>query len=50
VVFTNQTLEELSSVRPGTIPELLGINGIGPAKVDRYGDQILAIIEQTQGG
>jgi DNA helicase-2/ATP-dependent DNA helicase PcrA len=50
VVFTNQTLEELSSVRPGTVAELLAINGIGPAKVDRYGDQILAIIEQTKGG
>lgn len=50
VVFTNQTLEELSSVRPCTVAELLAISGIGPAKVDRYGDQILAIIEQTQGG
>jgi DNA helicase-2/ATP-dependent DNA helicase PcrA len=50
VVFTNQTLEELANVRPGTVAELLTISGIGPAKVDRYGDQILAIIGQTEGG
>jgi DNA helicase-2/ATP-dependent DNA helicase PcrA len=50
VVFTDRTLEELSSVRPGTVGELLAVSGIGPAKVDRYGDQILAIIEQTEGG
>ena len=50
VVFNDRTLEELSSVRPSTVVELLAISGIGPAKVDRYGDQILAIIEQTKGG
>jgi DNA helicase-2/ATP-dependent DNA helicase PcrA len=50
VIFTDRTLEELSSVRPSTVVELLAISGIGPAKVDRYGDQILAIIEQTEGG
>jgi len=49
VVFTDRTLDELSSVRPHTVAELLSINGIGPAKVDRYGDQILAIIEQIEG-
>src|SRR5665213_1160691 len=48
VVFTDRTLEELSDVRPGTVAGLLAISGIGPAKVDRYGDQILAIIEQTE--
>jgi superfamily II DNA helicase RecQ len=50
VVFNDRTLEELSSERPRTVAELLAIGGIGPAKVDRYGDQILAIIEQTEGG
>ena len=45
VIFNDRTLDELSRVRPRTIGELLGVVGIGPAKVDRYGDQILAIIE-----
>jgi hypothetical protein len=43
VIFNDRTLEEISSVRPRTVGELLGINGIGPSKVDRYGDQILAL-------
>jgi DNA helicase-2/ATP-dependent DNA helicase PcrA len=43
VIFNDRTLEEISSVRPHTVGELLGINGIGPSKVDRYGDQILAL-------
>ena len=47
VVFNDRTLEELSSARPRTVDELLAINGIGPAKVDRYGDQILAIVEEA---
>jgi ATP-dependent DNA helicase UvrD/PcrA len=50
VVFTDRTLEELSSSRPRTAAELLAISGIGPAKVDRYGDQILAVIERTERG
>jgi DNA helicase-2/ATP-dependent DNA helicase PcrA len=49
VIFNDRTLDELSSVQPRTVGELLGINGIGPAKVDRYGDQILAIIEEAAG-
>ena len=44
VIFNDRTLEELSSVRPRTQNDLLAIVGIGPAKVDRYGDQILAVI------
>jgi DNA helicase-2/ATP-dependent DNA helicase PcrA len=47
VIFNDRTLDELSSVRPRTVAELLGINGIGPAKVDRYGDQILTIVEDA---
>jgi hypothetical protein len=47
VIFNDRTLEEISSVRPSTVGELLSINGIGPSKVDRYGDQILAITEQS---
>jgi DNA helicase II / ATP-dependent DNA helicase PcrA len=47
VIFNDRTLDELSSVRPRTTGELLGISGIGPTKVDRYGDQILAVIEEV---
>lgn len=46
VIFNDRTLEELSIVRPCVVADLLSINGIGPAKVDRYGDQILAVINE----
>jgi ATP-dependent DNA helicase RecQ len=47
VIFNDQALNELCQVRPRTIAELLGITGIGPARADRYGDQILAILEES---
>lgn len=49
-IFSNRTLEELSRVCPRAVAELLDIVGIGPAKADRYGDQILAVIEDSLEG
>lgn len=47
VIFTDRTLAELASIRPRSVGELMGISGIGPAKIERYGDQILAVIEDA---
>ncbi|MGC2240779.1 MAG: ATP-dependent DNA helicase UvrD2 [Acidimicrobiia bacterium] len=44
VVFNDRTLESLASVRPGTEEALLQIPGIGPAKLDAYGDQLLDLL------
>jgi ATP-dependent DNA helicase UvrD/PcrA len=44
VVFNDRTLESLASVRPGTVDGLLQIPGIGPAKLDAYGDQLLDLL------
>ena len=30
--------------------ELLGIEGIGPSKLDRYGDELLALLAPGDGG
>ncbi len=46
VIFNDRTLDELCRIRPSTVDELLGVSGIGPAKADRYGDQILNLIEE----
>ncbi len=43
-VFNDAVLRELSAVKPMTIPELLGIKGIGEAKMNRYGKDIVDII------
>jgi DNA helicase II / ATP-dependent DNA helicase PcrA len=42
VVFNDRTLAELASRTPRTLAELATIPGIGPAKLERYGPELLA--------
>ena len=44
VVFTDATLTALAETRPGDEHELAAIPGVGPAKLDRYGAEILALL------
>ena len=44
VVFHDRTLMVIASLRPGNEEELLSISGIGPAKVLRYGKDVLEIV------
>jgi DNA helicase-2/ATP-dependent DNA helicase PcrA len=44
VVFTDATLTALAEVRPGTEAELLAVSGVGRAKLDRYGADVLALV------
>jgi DNA helicase-2/ATP-dependent DNA helicase PcrA len=41
VVFHNSTLAEIATRRPRTIAELASVPGIGPAKLERYGRELL---------
>ena len=41
VIFNDRTLDALVEARPSTRTELLTIPGIGPAKLESYGDQLL---------
>jgi DNA helicase-2/ATP-dependent DNA helicase PcrA len=41
VVFHNSTLAEIASRRPQTIAELASVPGVGPAKIERYGRDVL---------
>ena len=45
VVFHNSTLAEIAERRPSTIAELASVPGIGPAKLERYGSDVLAALE-----
>ncbi len=50
VIFHDRTLRAIASTRPLTRSALLGIDGIGPVKSSRYGDDVLAIVrEHTEG-
>ncbi|CAM3251199.1 ATP-dependent DNA helicase UvrD2 [Nocardioides dubius] len=44
VVFTDKTLEAIAEVKPSTEAALLRISGVGAAKIERYGTDVLAII------
>jgi DNA helicase-2/ATP-dependent DNA helicase PcrA len=44
VVFNDKTLEALAAMRPTTGESLLTVPGIGPAKLDAYGDDLLDIL------
>ncbi|KAJ6416185.1 hypothetical protein OIU84_004895 [Salix udensis] len=46
-IFGNATLQHLSKRVPRSKEELLEINGIGKAKVSKYGDRLLETIEST---
>jgi len=44
VVFNNKTLDDLVARRPTSYAELRACVGIGPAKVEAYGDDLLEVI------
>ena len=44
VVFNDRTLEALVALRPSTEQTLLQVPGIGPAKLEAYGDELLDLL------
>ena len=49
VVFSDRTLMELAAQRPATLGELAGISGIGPAKLERFGADVLDVVAGRVG-
>jgi DNA helicase-2/ATP-dependent DNA helicase PcrA len=47
VVFHDKTLHEIAAVRPQTREQLSTIAGVGPAKLERYADDLLAALATT---
>jgi DNA helicase-2/ATP-dependent DNA helicase PcrA len=45
-VFGNRVLVEIAERRPATLDELAAVPGIGPAKLARYGEEVLAVVAQ----
>jgi DNA helicase-2/ATP-dependent DNA helicase PcrA len=44
VIFHNSTLAEIVRRGPRSREELAAVPGVGPAKLDRYGDEVLAVL------
>ncbi len=47
VVFHDQTLAAIAEIRPSSAAGLRRIKGIGPAKLETYGDEILEVVRQA---
>jgi ATP-dependent DNA helicase UvrD/PcrA len=47
VVFHNSTLAAIAERRPRTLAELALVPGVGPAKLERYGDEVLGALESN---
>ncbi len=44
IVFHDATIEAIAERRPRSIAELRRVPGIGPTKLDRYGDEIIGVV------
>ena len=48
VVFHDKTLEEIARQRPKELWQLAKVSGVGPAKLERYGDEVLVALAGRQ--
>jgi ATP-dependent DNA helicase RecQ len=48
-VAHNSTLESIATLRPRSVAELATIKGIGPAFVERHGEQVLTLVVEATG-
>ena len=45
VIFHDSTLEEMIKTRPQSLAQLKGIGGVGQTKLERYGEQFIAVFK-----
>ena len=50
VIFHDSTLLEILNIKPQSLIELSRITGVGKAKLDRYGDDFLQVLEDEING
>ncbi|MDP3744529.1 MAG: DNA helicase RecQ [Methylotenera sp.] len=50
VIFHDSTLLEMLNLRPGSLTEMGKISGVGQAKLTRYGDEFLQVLENVANG
>jgi ATP-dependent DNA helicase RecQ len=48
VIFHDSTLREIAAARPSTLAELARVNGVGRAKLERYGEAVLAAVASAE--
>ena len=45
-VFADVSLRSIAIIKPTTLPQLSAIHGVGPVKLQEYGDQLLRIVRE----
>jgi len=50
VIFHDATLRQIAAQAPSTLTELSTVNGVGDAKLAKYGQQILDLMGELDGG
>jgi ATP-dependent DNA helicase RecQ len=48
VIFSDAALRQMETERPMSDPELLAIDGVGKAKLEKYGDAFIKVIQDFQ--
>ena len=48
VVFHDQTLAAIADVKPPSAAALRRVKGVGPAKIEAYGDEVLALVAKLR--
>jgi len=48
VIFHDATLRRIAALRPANLNELASIKGIGPSKLEKYGQEVLALVEEWE--
>ena len=47
VIFHDTTLAAIAERRPRSLADLAGVTGIGPTKLDRYGEELISIVVRS---
>jgi ATP-dependent DNA helicase RecQ len=50
VVFADRTLRDIAASQPHTLTALGDVHGIGPAKLDKYGERVLDVVRANAHG
>jgi ATP-dependent DNA helicase RecQ len=48
VIFHDATLRRIAALRPANLDELASIKGIGPSKLEKYGQEVLDIVKGVE--
>jgi ATP-dependent DNA helicase RecQ len=49
VIFHDATMRQIAAQSPSTLTELSTVNGVGDAKLVKYGQQVLDLLAELNG-